>query len=91
MSDFELTEDQKQEIADEFDKNPDLKHITQTVFKNSSLDGRSKEGRAVRAFLIKNNLDFTTTLAVKAEEIDLHKYLKDQMYNLYKEAVEKMI
>ena len=26
----------------------------------------------------------------KAEEIDLHKYLKDQMYNLYKEAVEKM-
>ena len=71
MSDFELTEDQKQEIADEFDKNPDLKHITQTVFKNSSLDGRSKEGRAVRAFLIKNNLDFTTTLATRVEEIDL--------------------
>ena len=26
----------------------------------------------------------------KADEIDLHKYLKDQMYQMYKEAVDKM-
>ena len=48
-----LTEEQKGQIQDEFEKNPDLKHITQKVFGDDSLDGRSKEGRAVRAFLAK--------------------------------------
>ena len=71
MSDMELTEEQKQKIKSEFEKNPDLKHITQVVFNDDSLDGRSKEGRCVRAFLINKSLDFTTTLVPKAEEIDL--------------------
>ena len=55
----------------EFSRNPDLKHITQIVFQDDSLDGRSKEGREVRSFLINNNLTFTTTLVPKVEEIDL--------------------
>ena len=71
MSDIELTDEQKTLIEQEFAENPDLKHITQTVFGNDSLDGRSKEGRAVRAFLINNNLTFTTTLVPRAEEIEL--------------------
>ena len=71
MNNIELTEEQKTQIQDEFSKNPDLKHITQTVFEDDALDGRSKEGRAVRAFLINNNLTFTTTLAPRVEEIDL--------------------
>lgn len=71
MNDIELTEEQKQKIEVEFAKNPDLKHITQIVFNNDSLDGRSKEGRCVRSFLITKSLDFTTTLAPKAEEVDL--------------------
>jgi hypothetical protein len=41
------------------------------VFEDDALDGRSKEGRAVRAFLINNNLTFTTTLAPRVEEVDL--------------------
>ena len=56
MSNIELTQEQKNQIQEEFARNPDLKHITQTVFENDSLDGRSKEGRAVRSFLINNNL-----------------------------------
>lgn len=71
MNDIQLTEEQKQKIEEEFAKNPDLKHITQIVFDDDSLDGRSKEGRCVRAFLINKNLDFTTTLVPKAEEVDL--------------------
>jgi hypothetical protein len=71
MNYMELTDEQKQKIEAEFEKNPDLKHITQVVFGNDSLDGRSKEGRCVRAFLITKSLDFTTTLAPKAEEVDL--------------------
>ena len=71
MSNITLTEEQKAQIEDEFNKTPDLKHITQTVFNDTSLDGRSKEGRAVRAFLINNNLEFTTTLVPRVDEVDL--------------------
>tara|TARA_R110000765_G_scaffold50064_1_gene101727 strand:- start:2319 stop:3380 length:1062 start_codon:yes stop_codon:yes gene_type:complete len=71
MSDIELTNEQKTQITREFSRNPDLKHITQIVFQDDSLDGRSKEGREVRSFLINNNLTFTTTLVPKVEEIDL--------------------
>ena len=71
MNNLELTEGQKRQIQEEFSKNPDLRHITQTVFENDSLDGRSKEGRAVRAFLINNNLEFNTTAPQRVEEIEL--------------------
>jgi len=71
MNNLQLTEEQKTQIQEEFVKNPDLRHITQVVFEDDSLDGRSKEGRAVRAFLINNNLEFNTTTPQKVEEIDL--------------------
>ncbi len=71
MNNLELTEDQKKQIEREFKKNPDLKNITQEVFGDEELDGRSKEGRAVRAFLIRSELTFTTTLVEKVEEINL--------------------
>ena len=71
MSNIELTEAQKNQIQEEFARNPDLKHITKTVFGDDSLDGRSKEGRAVRSFLISNNLEFTTTLVPRVDEINL--------------------
>lgn len=71
MNNLELTEGQKRQIQEEFSKNPDLRHITQTVFENDSLDGRSKEGRAVRAFLINKNLEFNTTAPQRVEEIEL--------------------
>ena len=63
MNNIELTEDQKKQIEREFKKNPDLKNITQAVFGDEDLDGRSKEGRA--------ELTFTTTLAEKVEEVNL--------------------
>ena len=71
MNNLQLTEEQKTQIQEEFVKNPDLRHITQIVFEDDSLDGRSKEGRAVRAFLINNNLEFNTTTPQRVEEIDL--------------------
>ena len=77
MSNVELTDEQKAQIEEEFSRNPDLKHITRTVFQDDSLDGRSKEGRAVRGFLIKNNLTFTTTLAPRVDEVDLDSEQKE--------------
>jgi SHS2 domain-containing protein len=77
MNDFELTDDQKAKIEKEFKNDPDLKSITQKVFGDEDLDGRSKEGRAVRAFLAKKNMTYKTTLVDKVEEIDLTKEQKE--------------
>ena len=71
MNNLQLTDQQKRQIQEEFSKNPDLRHITQTVFEDDTLDGRSKEGRAVRTFLINNNLEFNTTAPQRAEELQL--------------------
>ena len=71
MNNIELTDEQKQLIQEEFAKNPDLRHITRAVFDDDGLDGRSKEGRAVRAFLINNNLEFNTTTPQRVQEIEL--------------------
>jgi hypothetical protein len=71
MNNLQLTEEQQTQIQEEFTKNPDLRHITQIVFNDDTLDGRSKEGRAVRAFLINNNLEFNTTTPQRVEEIEL--------------------
>ena len=61
MSEVILTEEQKQQIEELFKSNPDLREITQKVFGDESLDGRSKQRRAVSAFLIKSDLTFKTT------------------------------
>ena len=71
MNNLQLTEEQQTQIQEEFTKNPDLRHITQIVFNDDTLDGRSKEGRAVRAFLINNNLEFNTTTPQRVQEIEL--------------------
>lgn len=56
-----LTEEQKIKIKDLYDKCPDLILITRKVFNDESLDGRSKEGRAIRKFLISAGLKYNTT------------------------------
>ena len=74
---IELTDEQKEQILEEFEANPDLKQITQKVFGDDSLDGRSKEGRAVRAFLAKSNMEYTTSLVDRVEEIELTREQKE--------------
>ncbi len=69
MSD--LTEEQKNKILKEFDKNPNIIDITKIVFEDESLDGRSKEGRSVTKFLAENGLKAKTTKHKKVESIEL--------------------
>jgi hypothetical protein len=77
MNHYELTDEQKQQILKEFKKNPDLMHITRTVFQNEEIDGRSKEGRAVRTFLANQNKEYNTSLVPKVEVVDLTKEQKE--------------
>lgn len=73
----ELTEDQKNQILKEFKNNPDLMYITRTVFNDPNIDGRSKQGRAVRQFLAKQNKKAKTSLVPKVEQIELTKQQKE--------------
>jgi len=57
---FELNQEHKDQILEEFEKNPDLMTITRNVFEDQTLDGRSYQGRAVKKFLSEQNLEYKT-------------------------------
>jgi hypothetical protein len=66
-----LNEEQKQFIRDNFKSNPNLLDLTRQVFEDPTIDGRSKEGRAVRAFLAEEKLEYKTTKREKVPDIQL--------------------
>jgi len=74
---IELNEEQSRFIVEMFKTTPDLKIITQKLFEDDTLDGRSQEGRAVREFLSRENLKYKTSVQEKVGEIDLSKSHKE--------------
>lgn len=74
---YDLTEKQKEEILKLFKKNPDLMFITRKVFNDDTIDGRSKQGRAVRKFLAEQDKKANTSLVPKVEQIHLTKEQKE--------------
>ena len=69
---IDLTEDQKDKILEIFQEEANILNITKIIFEDDSLDGRSKEGRAVTKFLAKNGLKAKTTKRDKTEDIALN-------------------
>ena len=51
---MDLSEDQKDFLRENADSIPNLIDLTKQCFNDDSLDGRSKEGRAVRKYLVEN-------------------------------------
>ena len=86
MSD-ELTEDQKEFVKQNFQKIPDLIELTRATFKDGTIDGRSKQGRAVRKYLTDNEIKYKTTkhkevppIVLSLEQKDfIHQYSQDGM------------
>ena len=82
---MELSDEQKQFLVEEFKKNPSLIDLTRRLFGDPDLDGRTKEGRAVRAFLSSQNLEYETSAWEKIEDIDLSEaqidFIKNQAEN----------
>ena len=74
---YDLTEEQKEEILKLFKKNPDLMFITRKIFGDETIDGRSKQGRAVRKFLAGQDKRANTSLAPKVELVHLDKKQKE--------------
>jgi hypothetical protein len=70
---FELSEEQKQMVLEIFSKNnePELSVITKAIFQNESLDGKTKEARAIKIFCKDNNLKFKTKTIILKGLLDL--------------------
>ena len=74
---MELSEEQQNFIDDNFHKIPDLIELTRAVFKDGTIDGRSKEGRAVRKYLSDNNVKYKTTEKTKVKPVILNDEQKE--------------
>lgn len=68
---MDLNLDQKKFIDEHFAQMPDLIELTRAVFMNESLDGRTKEGRAVREYLARQDLNYKTTKVEKVKDVKL--------------------
>lgn len=66
---MELTEKQKEFILENAEKINDLIVMTRKCFEDETLDGRSKQGRLVRKFLIENDIKFNTSFKAKQDPI----------------------
>lgn len=68
---MKLTEEQEKFIKENVSKTLNLNDLTQKCFGDDSLDGRTKEGRAIRKYLIENNIDYKTTRRKPTEKLEL--------------------
>ena len=82
---MDLSDEQKNFLTEEFKKNPSLIDLTRRLFGDPDLDGRTKEGRAVRKFLASQDLEYETSAWEKMEDIDLTEaqvdFIKNQAEN----------
>ena len=74
---MDLSEQQKQFLRENAAKITSLIDLTRQCFEDDKLDGRSKEGRAVRKFLVENSINFKTTATSRTEDIELTQQQKD--------------
>tara|TARA_Y100001938_G_scaffold139348_1_gene206110 strand:+ start:403 stop:1452 length:1050 start_codon:yes stop_codon:yes gene_type:complete len=74
---MDLSEEQKQFLRENAAKITSLIDLTRQCFEDDKLDGRSKEGRAVRKFLVENSINFRTTATSRTENIELTQQQKD--------------
>lgn len=84
---MKLNEEQKEIILNEYPEHPDLLYLTQKAFGDDTLKGSSKEGRAVRTFLIQEDLDYKTTKRHKKKAIKLNAEQKEFIETYMKEGM----
>lgn len=65
-----LTPDQEDFILNNYKTVKDLSVLTQQCFGDETLDGRTIQGKLIRAFLAKNNLKYNTSKHIKVDSIE---------------------
>jgi len=76
-----LTQEQEEFILNNHKLIKDLNILTQKCFDNKDLDGRTKEGKLIRAFLVKNNLKYSTSKHVKVDSVEFTDANKEFIIN----------
>jgi hypothetical protein len=71
MAQISLTQEQQDFILNNHKLIKDLNILTQKVFDDETLDGRTIQGKVIRAFLVKNKLNYNTTKHIKVDSIEL--------------------
>ena len=84
---MKLTEEQQNFIRENYMLISDLIELTRQVFNDNTLDGRTKEGRAVRKYLVDNNLEYKTTEKQKKEDITFSQEQKEFIVKYAKEGM----
>ena len=87
MTKLQLTEDQQTFIDENCDNILDLIELTRATFMNQALDGRTKEGRAVREYLASKGAKYKTTQHEKAKKT---KFTTEQVEFILSGAENKM-
>jgi len=87
---MDLTKEQKEFILKNSKKITDLNEMTRKCFEDDGLDGRNKEGRLVRKFMIDNAIDFNTQFKGKQEEIEFSKEQKDFIIQQAKDELSSL-
>ena len=75
---MDLTKQQKDIVRENAKKITDLTELTRLVFPDAeNIDGRSKQGRAVRKFLAENEIEYETRHLGAKDPIVLNQEQKD--------------
>jgi len=70
-NEIKFSEEDAQKIKQLALEFPDLNLITKKFFNDETLDGRSKQGIAIRAFLVANNINYKTSKYQKVGDLPL--------------------
>ncbi len=72
MDKIKLSEEQEKYIDENYQQTPDLIALTKSVFMDATLDGRSREGRAVREYMAAKDYQYKTTKHPKVKGVNLN-------------------
>lgn len=87
---MELSKDQIKFLQENSKKYQDLNVLTKKCFDDDSLDGRSKQGRLVRKFLIENDIKFNTQFKAKQTPIKFSKEQKEFIIQQAKDGLSSL-
>jgi hypothetical protein len=83
---MELDQQQQNRVKEILQKNPDatLTEITAYAYENETVDSRSKEGRALKQFLLDNNIEYKNRSVFQRDRVSLTTEHEEFIKNNYK-------
>ena len=87
---LQLTQEQKDLIDSKGIDITDLSALTREVFGDEKLDGRTKQGRAVREYLAEKEIAYQTKHIDKKEDVELTEEQKEFIMNNSSSSVSSL-